>query len=198
MRAAFDLWAGVLGQTLYFVLMFGAALSVVIGFLLLVDSARVLRWNGVLNGWVSNEAVLRRLDEPHDVKRVLYRGHRISGLLVIAGALYALPELWWPSLPNRHSTELAALVFESLRLFLIVGNLAALAAGAVVFFRPSLLKPLESWADRVYRSRMNCEGADKMRLQPDEFAKSHPWLLGVLAAVSGVYLLVSLSFFCNT
>jgi hypothetical protein len=187
-----------LGQTLYLVLMFGAALSVLIGILLLVDSARVLRWNAVLNSWVSNEAVLRRLDEPRDVKRVVYRGHRIAGLLVVVGAIYALPELWWGSLRTLHPPELASLMFESLRLFLILGNLAALAAGTVVFFRPSLLKPLESWADRVYRSRLSCEGADRMRLQPDEFAKSHPKLLGILATVSGVYLLVNLSFFCNT
>ena len=187
-----------LGQTLYLVLMFGAALSVLIGILLLVDSARVLRWNTALNSWVSNEALLRRLDEPRDVKRVVYRGHRLVGLLVVVGAIYALPELLWGSLSTLHPPELAAVMFESLRVFLIVGNLAALAAGAVVFFRPSLLKPLERWADRVYRSRLSCTDADRMRLQPDEFAKSHPKLLGILATVSGVYLLVNLSFVCNT
>ena len=197
MKGALDLWAGVAGQTLYFVLMFGAAVSVVIGVVLLVDSARALRWNAVLNSWVSNEAALRRLDEPHDVKRVVYRGHRVAGLLLFAGALYALPALWG-SLPIQRPTQFAAMVVESVRLFFIAGNLAALAAGTVIFFRPSLLKPLENWADRVYRSRLNSDAVDRMRLQPDEFAKSHPKLLGVLATVSGVYLLVNLSFFCNT
>lgn len=187
-----------LGQTLYLLLMFGAALSVLIGVLLLVDSARVLHWNAVLNGWVSNGAMLRRLDEPRDVKRVLYRGHRVAGLLVVAGATYALPELWWGSFSILHPPGLAMVMFESLRLLLIVGNVAALAAGAVVFFRPSLLKPLERWADRSYRSRISYEDADRMRLQPDEFAKSHPKLVGLLAAVSGVYLLVNLSLLCHT
>jgi hypothetical protein len=187
-----------LTQTLYLLLMFGAALSVVIGIWLLADSARLLRWNAVLNSWVSNEAVLRRLDEPRDVKRMVYRGHRLVGLLVVVGAVYALPELWWGSLRNLHPPELATVMFESIRLFLVFGNLVALAAGAVVFFRPSLLKPLESWADRAYRSRISCGAADKMRLQPDEFAKSHPKLLGILATGSGIYLLVNLSFFCNT
>lgn len=184
-----------LAQTLYLVLMFGAALSVLIGILLLVDSARVLRWNAVLNNWVSSEALLRRLDEPRDVKRVVYRGHRIAGLLVVVGAIYALVELGWGPLRNLHPPELAAVMFESLRLFLILGNLAALAAGVVVFFRPSMLKPLEKWADRVYRIRISFEGAERMRLQPDELAQSHPKLLGILATVSGVYLLTNLSFF---
>ena len=187
-----------LTQTLYLLLMFGAALSVVIGIFLLADSARVLRWNAALNSWISNDAVLRRLDEPRDVKRVVYRGHRMVGLLVVLGAIYALPELWWGSLRNLHPPEVAVVMFETLRLFLILGNLVALAAGAVIFFRPSLLKPLENWADRVYRSRISSAGADKMRFQPDDFAKSHPKVLGILATVSGVYLLVNLSFFCNT
>jgi hypothetical protein len=182
----------------------GAALSVLIGILLLVDSARVLRWNGVLNGWFSTEGALGALEAPHDVKRIVYRGHRIAGLLIVAGALYALAALWSPSqapalarmFRDVGSSELAALAFESLRLFLIVGNVIALAAGTVVFFRPSLLKPLENWADRVYRGRI--EGADAMHLRPDELAKAYPRLLGFLAAVGGAYVIANLYFFYRT
>jgi hypothetical protein len=206
MTAAFESLAGLLGQTLYLLLLIGAGVSVLIGILLFVDSARVLRWNGLLNGWFSTKGALGRLEAPRDIKRILYRGHRIAGVLVVAGALYALAELWWryPGLAlgrafgGLGSPELGPLIFESVRLFLILGNLAALAAGTVVFFRPSLLKPLEGWADRVYRPRMTSEGADKMRLQADEFAKAHPRLLGLLAAAGGVYVLLNLSFFYNT
>jgi hypothetical protein len=206
MTAAFESLAGLLGQTLYLLLLIGAAISVLIGILLFVDSARVLRWNGVLNGWFSTQGALAKLEAPRDIKRILYRGHRIAGVLVVAGALYALAELWWryPGLAlarafgDLGSPELAPLIFESVRLFLILGNVAALAAGTVVFFRPSLLKPLEGWADRVYRPRITGEGADKMRLQADEFAKAHPRLLGLLTAAGGVYVLLNLSFFYNT
>ena len=205
MSGAFDLWAGWLGQALYLALLGGAALGVLIGLLLVVDSARVLRWNSVLNNWFSTQDAFRTLDESRDVKRVLYRGHRISGLLVVAGALYALTELQWGyregwlarGSQDFASRELAAVMLESLRLFLVVGNLAALAAGAVVFFRPSLLKPLERWADRVYRPRMT-EGADKMRLQADELAKAHPRVLGLLTAAGGAYVLLNLYFLYNT
>jgi hypothetical protein len=201
MTAAFELLAGPLGKALYLLLVIGAALSVLIGILLLVDSARVLRWNGVLNGWFSTEGALGTLDAPHDVKRIVYRGHRIAGLLVVAGALYALAALWSPSqapalartFRDVGSPELAALIFESLRLFLIAGNVIALAAGTVVFFRPSLLKPLENWADRVYHGRMG--GADTMHLQPDELATAHPRLLGFLAAGGGAYVFANLYFF---
>jgi hypothetical protein len=186
-------------------LMKGAALSVLIGLMLLVDSERVLRWNRVLNGWFSTQRALETLEAPRDVKRIVYRGHRIAGLLVVAGALYALAELWLNdegavlarAFQEWGPPQLAALMFESLRLFLIIGNFAALAAGTVVFFRPSLLKPLETWADRVYR-HWTSEAADRMWLEPDELAKAHPKVLGLLAAASGTYVLVILSFLYTT
>ncbi len=204
MTAAFELLAGPLGEALYLLLLIGSGLSVLIGILLLVDSARVLRWNGVLNGWFSTQGALGTLEAPRDIKRIVYRGHRVAGLIVVVGALYALSELssayQAPALARAFrdlgSPELAALIFESLRLFLIAGNVSALAAGTVVFFRPSLLKPLENWADRVYRGRM--VAVDTMHLRPDELAKAHPKLLGFLAAAGGAYVLANLYFFYHS
>jgi hypothetical protein len=101
--------------------------------------------------------LLRRLDEPRDVKRAVYRGHRIVGLALFAGALYAFDELWFRYEPGVLARilqgwgkgELGAVLLETLWLFLLAGNLAALAAALVVIFRPSLLKGLERWADRT-------------------------------------------------
>jgi hypothetical protein len=205
-KAAFELVGSLLGQALYLLLLAGAALSVLIGVLLLVDSARVLRWNGILNGWFSTRGALRALEEPRDVKRRVYRAHRFAGLLVVVGAVYALAALssGFKGLPlarafgDGGSAELVALMSETLQVFLIVGNIAALCAGTIVFFRPSLLKPLEGWADRVYPNRITGEAVDKMRFQPDELAQAHPRLLGLLAAVGGTYVLLSLSVFYNT
>jgi hypothetical protein len=60
------------------------------------------------------------------------------------------------------------------------------------------LKPLESWADRVYQNGMSCEDANRMRLQPDELAKAHPKVVGLLAAAGGAYVMVNLYFLYNT
>jgi hypothetical protein len=110
---------------------------------------------------MSWRALLRRLDEPRDVKRAVYRGHRIVGLALFAGALYALDWLWFTYQPGTVARvlrswgngELDAVLLESLWLFLLGGNVAALAAALVVVFRPSLLKGLERWADRIYGAR---------------------------------------------
>jgi hypothetical protein len=206
MTAALEWLPGILGQSVYLMLLIGAGLSVLIGILLLVDSARVLRWNSVLNGWFSTETALGPLEAWRDVKRMVYRGHRMAGLLVATGALYAVAALWsqdqGPALARAFkdlgSPEVTILIFESLRLFLLAGNVAAFAAGALMFFRPSLLKPIEGWADRIYGKDLRGDRLNKMHLHADHFAKAHPRLLGVFAAAGGAFVIVNLYLFTDT
>ena len=105
-------------------------------------------------------AFLQRLDEPRDVKRAVYRVHRLAGILLFAGALFALDRLWstYESVLARvalgwGNADLRVILVESLWLFLLLGNALALAASLVVVFRPSLLKGVERWADRFYGLR---------------------------------------------
>jgi hypothetical protein len=107
---------------------------------------------------MSWRAWLSRLDAPRDIKRPLYRAHRLAGLLLFAGALFTLDQLVFHSTAGAFAHLLAEtghpamriIVAEALHLFLIVGNALALVFGAVVIVRPSLLKGIERWADRVY------------------------------------------------
>jgi hypothetical protein len=110
---------------------------------------------------LSWRALLRRLDEPRDVKRALYRGHRIAGVALFGGALFALDRLWFAYEPGAVAGvlrswgkgELDAVLVDSVWFFLVAGNVGALAAALVMVIRPSLLKGLERWADRSYGER---------------------------------------------
>ena len=200
MKAIGDLAVHTLGPVLYVLLLGGAALGLVIGILLLVDSARVLRWNSALNRWFSTQA-MRALDRPVEVKRTIYRWHRLIGLLVLAGAVFTLDALIFGfatkslvrSFRDLGSTTLLGVTFETVRIFLVVGNVAALAAALVLVFRPSLLKGVETWADRSYGSPQTGEKLDAMHYQPDEFVRGRPRLVGILVTVGSLYALVSLS-----
>jgi hypothetical protein len=198
MKGAIDFLAGIVGQTMLVVVLAGAALGLLIGLLLLVDSARVLRWNARLSRWISTREATQPLDVPRDIKRFVYRSHRVVGVLVVAGALYTLDILTFGfqtgalvrAFRDLGNQGVLVMGFESLRLFLILGNIAALAAGAVLCFRPSLLKGIESWADRSYGTRASSGVMDEMRYQPDNWVSRHPRLSGVLVTAGSAFILL--------
>ena len=200
MKAAIDLLVSVLGQALYILLLLGVALGLLVGILLLIDSQRVLRWNAYLNRWISTGESLRVLDQPHDLNRIVYRGHRILGLVVLAAALYALDVLVFNiqtrplvhifrDLANPATLQLFA---ESVRWFLVAGNVLAILVGMILVLRPSLLKGVEGWTDRRYSPRLSIPNLDEPRYQPDEFVRAHLRLAGIVAAGGSLFALLSL------
>lgn len=201
MKAIIDLAVQTLGPVLYIVLLIGAAIGLVVGILLIFDSARVMRWNGALNTWYSTRKAGRVLDQSLEVKRVVYRWHRVIGVLVFAGAFFTLDALVFGftttalvrASRGAGNTALLALVYEAARLFLIIGNVAALLIAAILVFRPSLLKGVEGWADRYYSTRQSTESLDVMRYQPDDFVRSRPRVVGTVVALGSLYALFGLS-----
>lgn len=201
MRAALEFMAALIGQTLLVTLIVGAVLGMALGVVLLFDSARALRWNARLSRWVSTREATQPLDRPRDIKRWVYRSHRVVGLLVVAGALFALDALNFSfqtaalvrAFRDLGDHSLLAVTFEAMRLFLIIGNLAALGAGAVLCFRPSLLKGIEAWADRSYTTRESSKTLDEMHFQPDRWVSAHPRIAGLLMLAGSAYVLVTLA-----
>lgn len=200
MKAIVDLAVQTMAPVLYVLLFAGAALGLLVGIMLLVDSQRLMRWNTSLNRWYSTRRGMQVLEEPVEVKRVVYRWHRVLGVVVFAGAIYTLDVLVFGfptgalvrAFRDLGNPALLGVVFETLRIFLIVGNVAALAAAAVLGFRPSLLKGLEAWGDREFSGRGPTKALDAMRYQPDDFARARPRLVGSLVALGSLYVLITL------
>lgn len=200
MRNAIEFLIGIVGQALLTAIVLGALLGLAVGLLLLLDTARVLRWNERLSRWISTREAVQRFDRSRDIKRFVYRAHRVIGVLVVAGSLYCLDALTFGFAPGalaRAFRDLGGLgvlevTFESMRLFLLVGNVAALGAGIVLCFRPSLLKGLELWADRAYATREHSAALDRMRFGPDLWVSRHPQLTGALVLAGSAFILFSL------
>jgi hypothetical protein len=200
MKAGIAFIVSIVWPALYILILLGAALGLVIGVMLLIDSARVMQWNARLNRWISTESAARVLDQSRDVKRLVYRQHRVVGLLVIAGGLFALDVLTF----GLHTTPLLralkslgnptalALAVDSARAFLIAGNVVAVMAGVILCFRPSLLKGVEAWADRQYSAPLSASALDEPIYRPDAFVRDHPKMAGTLITAGSVFILASL------
>lgn len=200
MKAVSDLAVLTLGPVLYVLLLGGAALGLVIGVVLLVDAERVMRWNTTLNRWYSTRNAFQKLEQPIDVKRVIYRWHRVAGVLVFAGALFTLDVLAFSYKTNAlvhafrgtGNPHLLGIFFEALRITLIVGNVAGLVAGVILCFRPSLLKGVEAVGDRYYSGQEAVKPLEIMHYHPDEFVRTRPRLVGALFTAGSAYILVAL------
>lgn len=200
MKAIIDLAVLTLAPVLYVLLLGGALLGLVIGIMLLVDSTRVMRWNSTLNRWYSTRQAFQKLEEPIDVKRVVYRWHRVAGVLIFAGALFTLDVLAFSyqtgalvrAFRGIGNPALLSIVFEALRIVLIVGNVAGLVAAAILCFRPSLLKGLEAVGDRYYSGREAVKPLEAMHYQPDDFVRARPKVVGAFFTLGSLYILVAL------
>jgi drug/metabolite transporter (DMT)-like permease len=181
-------------------LLVGAAFGLVVGLMLVLDSARAFRIGDRLNRWVSTRAAVRPLEEHHSIARPLYRMHRLVGMLICAGALYALAVLGTPagkdavvkSLGTLGSPAFAAWIAESLRVVLLVGNAAAFVFGVLFIVRPSSLKRLEAWADRRVSGRKASKPLEVMRDPTDRFVREHPRMVGGLVIAGSLYVLLQL------
>lgn len=192
----------ILNQTVFVFLLAGSAFALIVGLMLLFDSRRAFRLGEWLDRWVSTRAAMRPLEKQHSISRPLYRRHRVFGLLICAGALYALALLGTPeggaamtkSLSGLGPLRFASWISESLRIILLTGNAAALLFGLVFIVRPSSLRSLEAWADRSISGRKATKPLEEMRRPADQFARSHPRLVGAIVVVGSLYVLVNLGY----
>lgn len=189
-------------QTIFIFLLVGALFALVAGIILVSDSERAFRIGDRLNRWVSTRRAMRPLEEYHSISRPLYRMHRFVGVLICAGALYALVVLGTPygeaaimtSLSKIGPPRFASWIAESLRIILLAGNIGALLFGLVFVVRPSALRGLEAWADRRISPREPTKTLERMHHAPDQFVRAHPRLVGGLLIAGSVYVLTNLGF----
>ncbi len=192
----------IVNQSIVIFILVGSAFALVAGLMLLLDSKRALRIAERMDRWVSTRAALRPLEEQHSIARPLYRMHRLVGMLICAGALYALLVLGLPgggsaiskSLDTLGPAGFSAWVSESLHLILLVGNVAAFVFGVVFIVRPSALKRVEAWADRRVSGRKATKPLEEMRRPADDFLRGHPRVVGGLVVLGSLYVLVNLGY----
>ena len=159
-----------------------------------------LRLNQYFSKWFTTAKWTSVLDSPHNIERVLYRNHRLVGLLVLGGTLYMLYSLLISfdkqavvTILSGHSDPyLIGWLMDTLVAGLVVGGVLAAVIGIFLVVRPSLLKSLEQRLNRWYSSEKTMRAVDEMHLLPDEYVARHIRLVGVLIVLGSIYTITSM------
>lgn len=195
------LFSSIVWEVFQWVALLGGVLGLVIGILLVLNSGAVFRLGARLNVWISTRQAMRQFEEPISVERAIYRYHRIFGVLILIGALYTLyvlvlrfqgPELV-SILARLLQLRVALWLAESVRLFFVVVNAAALLIALTMIVRPSALKRIEEWANRRYSGRRAMKTWEIPRNGADRIVQEHPRLTGVALSLAGLYVVVAIT-----
>ncbi len=185
------------------VILTALALSLLTGLLLLLAPHRLQQGNHPLTRWRSTRRALRPLETPIGIERSVYRHHRLVGLAIMTGSAFVLFSLMFSwstaanaaALPGNWSPTLRQWLMEHATLLLWLGNVPALFIGAVVYFRPSLMRGTEQTANRWLSTRRMLKPLDSPHYGLQSVILNHPRLSGALITLATLYILASVLLF---
>jgi hypothetical protein len=190
-------------QVTTLILYWGSVVAFLVGLCVIVSPGLVIRAGRVVNRWVSTDEAFASLDAPRHTERYFYRHHRLFGGLLVLAAIYVLYSFTFefdPALLARRVVLFGSLgASESIYLALVRINLlfgaVALLLGAIIFVRPSLLKGLETWANRWFAPDRTLRTLDVQLRAPDRFLARYPRVLGILIMAGSLYVIINLRIF---
>lgn len=186
-------------QGLAVALVLGLLLALGIGVLLLARPGTAFAINARLSRWIDTTTAFSALDRPRSLERFFYRHHRLLGALIVGGASYVL---WrWAFVYER--ADMIAVVGQrwvsagldwlpaALELALVVLHVAILVVGALVMFRPSLLKGVERTANRWQEP--SGHRLDAVVGNLDGAFQGYPRVSGLILTISATWCLLALA-----
>ncbi|MGE0080561.1 MAG: hypothetical protein AB7U81_04630 [Thiohalomonadaceae bacterium] len=123
-----------------------------------------------------------RLDKAYRIERFFYRHHRPFGALLLAGSAYTLYQFAASATLLDRAYAAWGPVGEAVAIVLVSGNLLAVALGAVVLLRPSLLRTPE----RLSNQWVQPPG---IGIDAGALVTRHPRLIGALVFGGAIYAL---------
>jgi hypothetical protein len=158
-----------------------------------------------LNRWFSTRHALKTVEVSHETDSVAHRYQRwlaggfvLGGLIAIFGLVAAVDVVALSKIfVQKRFTVFLAVIFDSVRWFLIVGSAAGVAVGAMLLFYPNAETALEKFTNQWISSRRAVRHWDDMHMTLDMLVEAHPtpagWLLActsVAAVLCAVFMLV--------
>lgn len=171
------------------------ALSFVVGVLMVIKPSIVNRLNKSGGSSFSFRRSSRLLEIPNFVDHVFYHHHKIIGPIIVITALYVMyyfTQVYDANVVSRlmegskHAIA-AEIVAAGTQIFLLLTSAVILVIGIIMFFRPSLLKGFEAWANQWISTRQAAKPLSTSRDQVNQLAYKYPRLVGITIILLSLY-----------
>ena len=177
--------------------------SLIVGVLLIVKPSTIVRLNKKTQKGFSFRRVVKFLDMPHEIDALFYRYHRVIGTivtLVSAYVLYYFTLVYDAVLIKEYFSGssyggVVDLLINALRVFMLFSSAFILLIGIAIFIRPSLLKSVESWANRWISTRQVSEPLSENNDRLNQLAYKYPRLIGFIFVILSLYATILLFLF---
>lgn len=190
-------------RSLAIFLIFGSVAGLVAGALLLWRPEWLARLSKQANRWVSTRQMGRSLGQSINIDRWFYRYARLSGGLLLAGAIYIIYMLvahfkraeLLASLAKMHLLQPILLepLLDTLVLMLLAGALLALLVSLFLILRPSLLREMELGVNQPVSLRESLKPMEIQRADFDHLVFRHVQKAGLFLLCGSIYTLVVLT-----
>ena len=191
-------------RSLVLFLLLGSVAGLLLGALMLWRPKWLTRVSKVANGWVSTRQMGRTLERSVNLDHWFYRYSHLSGVLLLAGAIYIIYMFMLHlgradlllSLAKMHLVQPIFLepLLDTLVLAFLAGAFFALLVSLFLIFRPSMLRHLELGANQRISMRQSFKPMEMQHGNLDRLVFRHVQLAGVLILFGSLYTLVALAF----
>ena len=167
------------------------------GLVFIISPGSLLRYSNKLNKWVSTAGFFESLDRPRHIEKIVYRNHRLFGLIFMIAAVYCLYIFFFVMdvqrviklLPVIGNASFSIWLYEVMYYLLLSANGLALIVSLIILVRPSVLKGLEARANRWITTDKYTKPLDQEHSIPEHILPGNVRLFGFLVMLGGLYIM---------
>lgn len=181
----------------------GSLAGLLAGVTLIMRPSWMLHAAGRANLWVDTRQINRLLEHAVKIDRWFYRNHRMSGILLLAGAVFLI--YFFTVRFDKHGTlaglsriflltpMVTGVLLDVLVLSILFGTAFATIVSLFMLSRPSMLREFEQGANQWLSLRRSIKPLEKKRRGMDDFVFRNVQLSGVLLLLGSLYALTGVT-----